>query len=454
MASDVLEVGLFGWPPPLVAVAALVLGASIILGFAVPLTERRGLAGAIGVLTAVAALVLGSINNQTTAIAVIGVCALTALALILAPTVELEERSQGPEVVALVLLGAVGAIVLATGTDLLQIAIGLETLGLSAAVLVAIGRGLRPLEAAFKYFVLAAVSLAALLYGVGLIFLGTGSLALPNLAAVDPSVHWLVLAGTVLVAAGFLFELAVVPLHWGALDAYTAAEPVVAGWVMAASKLAAVLALGRLAIGAGLPVSTVLVAVGLLTIVWGTIAASAQTELRRMLAYSAIANAGFLAVALGSGPGGRVAAVFYVVVYAASTLLALVTLAGRPNQPIPYASLRTGEFGPLRAVMLGIALLSLAGIPPAPGFWAKLAILGPAWEVAGPFATTVTVLGGVAGALYYLRPLPDLFAAARVPAVARPAVGAAVVLTGAAVALLAVAPGLAWTLAQLTGIGA
>ena len=110
-------------------------------------------------------------------------------------------------------------------------------------------RGERPLEAAFKYFVLGAISLAGLLYGLGLIYLGTGSFAFPTAAQIASNP--LTLAGVVLVGMGFAFELALFPFHWGALDAYTAAAPSLAGFVMSASKLAAAFALGRLVLGRG-----------------------------------------------------------------------------------------------------------------------------------------------------------------------------------------------------------
>src|SRR5207302_9777592 len=136
-----------------------------------------------------------------------------------------------------------------SATDLLQAVIGLETLALSAVTLVALSSGERALEAAFKYFVLGAISAAGLLYGLGLIYLSTGSFAFPTAAQLASSP--LTLAGVVLVGLGFAFELALFPFHWGALDAYTAAAPSLAGFVMSASKLAAALALGRLVLAAG-----------------------------------------------------------------------------------------------------------------------------------------------------------------------------------------------------------
>ena len=153
--------------------------------------------------------------------------------------------------------------------------------------------------------------------------------------------------------------------------------------------------------------------IGLISIVWGTFAAIAQRELRRMLAYSAVANAGFLALALGCGADGRTAAIFYAITYAVTTLLAFAALAGRGPEPLLMSDLRRDGLGALRALALVLALLSLAGIPPTPGFWTKIAVLDASWNMLGFWPTLIAALGGVFGALYYLRPLPDLLAIAR-----------------------------------------
>jgi NADH-quinone oxidoreductase subunit N len=231
-----------------------------------------------------------------------------------------------------------------------------------------------------------------------------------------------------------------------------AAAPGLAGYVMSVGKLGAVLALSRLALMVGLPVDSVLVAAGVVSIGWGTFAAFAQRDLRGMLSYSAIAHAGFLALALGCGAEGRLAAVFYVVTYAVTVMLIFASLAGLGNSPLQFDALSRANLGPLRGLALGLGLLSLAGIPPTPGFWAKLAILGPAWFVAGPAPTLVAVIGGVAGALYYLKPLPDLWASLR-PSFRQPSgklTGLAMLLAGAAVVVFGLAPGLAYVLAVLS----
>jgi NADH-quinone oxidoreductase subunit N len=426
------------------AILILVAGAVIILLLVSNLSEHpRGVAYA-GVPFAVAAAAFGLQVPPPTALAVVALSAVCVVALLLIPVLEPEVPAHVAEATALLLLGTAGAIGLAQATDLLQAVVGLETLALSAVTLVALGTGERSLEAAFKYIVLSAVTLASLLYGLGLVYLANGSLAFPTAAQIGSNP--LVLAGLVLVGFGIAFELALVPVHWGALDAYTAAAPGLAGFLMAFSKVAAAFALGRLVVAAGFSVGQVLVWVGCLTIAWGTFGALSQAaNLRRMLAYSAITHAGFIGLALGSGPNGPTTAGFYVAAYASMAMLVFAGLAG------PWVvDLRS--IGPPRALAVGLGLLSLAGIPPTPGFWAKLAVLVVAWQSAGWLPTLIAVAGGVFSVLYYLRPIPDLFAALRgtseVAVRPRPVLIPGVVLATVLVVILSLVPGVAWYLVR------
>jgi NADH-quinone oxidoreductase subunit N len=308
---------------------------------------------------------------------------------------------------------------------------------------VALSAGERSLEAAFKYFVLGAISLAGLLYGLGLVYLGSGSFAFPTAAQLASNP--LTLAGAVLIGLGFAFELALFPLHWGALDAYTAAAPSLAGFVMSASKLAAAFALGKLVSAAGVEIGQLLVWVGSLTILWGTFGALAQAnDLRRMLAYSAVTHAGFLGLAAGSGPAGPATAAFYAAVYGTMAMLVFAALVGTRDVDRGLRSL-----GKLRALALGLGLISLSGIPPTPGFWAKLAVLVVAWQAAGLAPTLIAVAGGVFSVLYYLRPLPDVFAALRGEGVMpRPVLVPGVVVAGLLVLGVSLFPGVIWMLTR------
>lgn len=448
--------------PALISVLVLTVGALVVLLFASPLTRNPTVLTTLGVLTLLvaAAPAFGADGVTLAAVAVVVTAGLVGMLLLAG--VEIEEPSQRPEIAVLLLLGTAGGVTFATGTDLLSAALGMETLSLSGATLVALSRGTTPLESAFKYFVLASISFAVMLFGIGLVYLATGSFNWPNLALAEPASRVLLVTGVLLIGLGFAYELALVPLQFGTVDAYTTGAPSLAGFVMAASKVAAVIALSRLTgeatlgldVPSALPLPGVLAAIGLISIVWGTFAALAQRELRRLLAYSAVANAGFLALALGCGADGRAAAIFYAATYAVTALLVFAALAGLGTEPLPLSEVRRAGIGPLRALALGLGLLSLAGIPPLPGFWIKLAVLDASWSALGLWPTLIAALGGVFGALYYLRPLPDLFAvvreagASRLPASTTPAV----VLAGLAVVLVAVAPGLIYALA-LRAIG-
>src|SRR5713101_7238805 len=439
---------------PQQAIVVLVVGAVVLLLMVGVVSTHPVRATAIGLPFALVAAIVGIQSPHPFGLAIVGLCGVACVGLLLLPVLDAEVPAHVAEAAALLLLGTGGAIALAIATDLLQAVVGLETLALSAVILVAISAGGRPLEAAFKYFVLGAISLAGLLYGLGLIYLGTGSFAFPSAAQLATSP--LTLAGVVLVGMGFAFELALFPFHWGALDAYTAAAPSLAGFVMSASKLAAALVLGRLVLGAGVEVAQLLIWLGSLTIVWGTFGALAQANnLRRMLAYSAITHAGFIGLALGSGANGPSTAAFYAAVYGSMAMLVFAALAGSRDGELRSmtdgGALELRSMGRARAMALGLGLFSLSGIPPTPGFWAKLAVLVVAWQAAGPLPTLIAVAGGVFSVLYYLRPLPDLFAAVRDAAVTpRPVLVPGVIVAVLAVVGLGLFPGVIWALAVST----
>jgi NADH-quinone oxidoreductase subunit N len=438
--------------PAYSAIIALVAGAVATLLLVGRLSQNPRALSYTGLVFVIVAAFFGWQSPQPIALAVLGLTIACGIGLLLIPVLEPAVPQHVAEAVAVLMLGTAGAIGLANAADLVQAVVGLETLALAAVTLVALGAGERSLEAAFKYIVLGAISLAALLYGLGLVYLGTGSLGFPTAAQIGANP--LALAGVVLVGLGFAFELALVPLHWGALDAYTAAAPGLAGFVMSASKIAAAFALGRLVLAAGAQTSQLLIWGGSLTILWGTFGALSQAaNLRRMLAYSAITHAGFIGLALGSGPNGPTTAGFYAAAYASMAMLVFAGLAATPTI-VDLEGLTGTEALPdlrsldrLRALAVSIGLLSLAGIPPTPGFWAKLAVLVIAWQSAGWLPTLIAVFGGVFSVLYYLRPLPDLFAALRGEgAVSRPVLVPGVVLALVAVVVLSIFPGVAWYL--------
>ena len=428
----------------------LVLGALVLLVSAPRLEDSAASVSFLGILTAVIALGCGLQERGMARVGLVVIAVALAIAMLLLGSAELFEPRQKPEAAALLLVGGIGAVVLVSSSSsnsLLEMALGTELISLSSAGVIALGRGERPLEGAFKYFILTAVTFATLLFGMALVFLATGSLDAPVLSTVADGLRPVAVAGLALMGIGLCFKLAVVPTHFGALDAYTAGPSSFVGFVMLASKLGAVGALSTIATRAGASLQGVFLFIGLFTLGFAVMASFAQTDLRRLLAYSAVAHAGFLAVGLGSDVSGAEAALFYVIGYGSAGMLAFACLAGSGTDALPIAALRLGgalQLGRLRAMGLIVALLSLAGVPPLPGFWAKLAVLKAAWVAWGPAVAGVAALGGVVGVIYYLRPLPDLLTQTKAGAEQRElGTSAAVLITIVLVVALGVVPTLA-----------
>ena len=403
--------------------------AEIILVFAglallvlAPRLERNAIATAIiGLLAAAAAIACSVQDGGAGRLPLVVTGAAIAGAMLLLRKAELFDERQRPESAALVLIGGIGAIVLSTGTSMLELALGVEMLSLSGAALIAFGRGQRPLEAGFKYFLLTAVTFATFLFGMALVFVGTGSLAIPTLTSSAPHMQLVVACGAGLMVIGLAFKLAVIPVHFGALDAYTAGPASFVGFVMMASKLGAGFALAKLAVGMGTSIQTLLMGLGVATIAFGVVASFAQTDFRRLLAYSAVAHAGFIALAAASAkdtsgmtavPMGKEVVGFYIVCYGAAALLCFAAMAGTGTDGYLTAHLGSASkgLGRGRSLALLVGLLSLAGVPPTPGFFAKLAVLQASYHAFGIIPTTVAALGGVLGVIYYLKPMPDLLA--------------------------------------------
>lgn len=431
------------------AVIALVVGALILLAGAPRLERSSGASALVALVATGVAFGFAFFAGPEARLALVVVGVALVVSLLLLGHAELQYETQRPEAAALLLIGGIGAIVLVTAANLLELALGVEMISLVASILVSMGRGDRPLEAGFKYFVLTAVTFATLLFGASLVFLGTGSVDFPTVASMGyDGARWLVLGGLALVVVGVGYKLALVPVHFGALDAYTAGPSSFVGFVMVASKLGAVVALAKIAEAAGGSLDTVIMTIGLLTLVWGVIGSFAQEDLRRLLAYSAIAHAGFLGLAAAGGAEGARAGAYYLIGYGAAALLCFACLAGRGTGPLRTRLLRDEKLGGIRALGLMLGLLSLAGVPPTPGFWVKLAVLKTTYASFGVLPTALAALGGVVGVIYYLRPLPDLIAEARRAPTGLVVGSVAVALTGALVVVLGLFPALGWMLAR------
>jgi NADH-quinone oxidoreductase subunit N len=261
----------------------------------------------------------------------------------------------------------------------------------------------------------------------------------------------------VLIVAGFFLKAAIVPFHTWAPDAYEAAAVPVTAYMATIIKAGVLLAALRLFGNAPLsrPMADILAILPLISIVWGNLAAMRQQSFRRMIAYSSIAHAGYLFYAfLGEGPGRFQAVAFYVLVYGLMNLLAFAALPQDPNDAArDRLDNLKGLFhrDPFAALMIGIAMLSLAGIPPFPGFIAKFLIFKNVIAAGFTLYAVLGLIGSYLGIYFYLRVIQYLFMSAEEPTAVqgppgRLALGASFICLLAAI-LLAVFPG--WVIGQL-----
>ncbi len=388
--------------------AATVLGlvATIVLSGAVRLPASA--CAVLGLFAPLFAAIPVAMMPTGETFPVLLVLAATVACELLMRSDDLADARHRAESVALQLLGAAGACVLATATDWLSLLIGFESMSLAVAVLAGIGRGGRSLEVAFRFFVLSAVAAATLVFGIALYAFATGTFALGAKALPDPGMASMATAAVMLAALGLAFELAVVPSHFGALGVCYGAPLSCITFAMTVSKVGAALAMARLC-ALQPELQPVVLALATLSIIWSTFGGLAQPHLRGMLAYSAVGHGGFLALAAGCGASANGAVGYYALVYVASVALVLAALSGQRGE-LSFAELARTPMGRMRRAALVLGLLSLAGVPPSPGFLAKMAVLAHAWRAAGPTLTIVAALGGVFGALFYLKPVPDLLA--------------------------------------------
>jgi NADH-quinone oxidoreductase subunit N len=314
------------------------------------------------------------------------------------------------------LFAMLGMMIMISAHNLLVLYLGLELMSLSLYALVAFNRDSKQAtEAAMKYFVLGALASGMLLYGISMLYGVTGSLNIPQIAAhvaQGEGSNLVLVFGLAFIVVGLAFKLGAVPFHMWVPDVYHGAPTSVTLFVGGAPKIAAYAMIMRLLVGAleGLHADwqLMLVILAILSLAIGNIAAIAQSNLKRMLAYSTISHVGFILLGIIAGTAaGYSAAMFYSIVYTLMTLgafgmIILLSRAGfEADRLEDFKGLN--ERSPWFALMMLIIMFSMAGVPPMVGFHAKLAVLKAVVDVKLVWLAVAAVLFSVIGAFYYLR---------------------------------------------------
>lgn len=330
----------------------------------------------------------------------------------------------GGEFYALALFSLLGQMIMISGNSFLSIYLGLELMSLSLYALVALRRNnIGATEAAMKYFVLGALASGFLLYGISMLYGATGSLELNEVfrAIVSGTVDRTVLVfGVVFVVAGLAFKLGAVPFHMWVPDVYQGAPTPVTLLLGGAPKLAAFAITFRLLVEGMLPLAIdwqqMLMVLAVLSIIIGNVTAIAQTNIKRMLAYSTISHMGFMLLGMLSGvvDGNLFSAVnaysaslFYAITYVLTTLgtFGVILLMARSGFEADNLEDFKGlnQRSPWFAVVMLVLMFSLAGIPPMVGFYAKLSVLQAVLGTGQIWLAILAVVFSLVGAFYYLR---------------------------------------------------
>jgi NADH-quinone oxidoreductase subunit N len=333
-----------------------------------------------------------------------------------------ENRLSGAEYYSLLMFSTVGMMLMATAGDLIVIFLGLETMSIAVYVMAGImRRNTRSNEAAIKYFLLGAFSTGFLLYGIALVYGATGSIKLAPiheaLASGALGSNSLLLLGIGMMVIGFGFKVAAVPFHMWTPDVYEGAPTPVTAFMAVGVKLAAFSAFVRVFLvdfaAVGAHWQTVLWVVAALTMTAGNLIAVVQTNIKRMLAYSAIAHAGYLLLGMAAGVQSGPAILYYLVGYAFTNLGAfavVIALEHRNevgNQISDFRGL--AERQPLLAASMAIFLLSLSGVPPLAGFVGKFYIFSEALHQGYVGLVVIAVLNSVISAYYYFYVLVAMY---------------------------------------------
>jgi NADH-quinone oxidoreductase subunit N len=378
------------------------------------------------------------------------------------------DMMRGGELFTLALFALLGIFVMISGSNFLVIYLGLELLTLCSYALVALRRDhASSTEAAMKYFVLGAMASGFLLYGLSMLYGATGSLDIGTVFKIVNSgqvKHQVLVFGLVFIVAGLGFKLGAAPFHMWIPDVYQGAPTAVTIMIASAPELAAFAICIRLLVEGLLPLAIdwqqMLAIMAIASLMIGNLAAIAQTNLKRMLAYSTIGQMGFVMLGLLSGvvngntlsaANAYSSAMFYIITYVLTTLatFGIILLLAREGFESEEISDLAGlnQRSPLYAGVMAVCLFSLAGVPPLVGFYAKLAVLQalvasgqPMYIALAVFAVVMSLIGS----FYYLRVVKVMYFDAPITATTVSApidVRVVLSLNGALVLILGILPG-------------
>ncbi|HEY5578300.1 MAG TPA: NADH-quinone oxidoreductase subunit N [Acidimicrobiia bacterium] len=375
-----------------------------------------------------------------------------------------ESGRRAAEAIALVLLAAIGFQLMAASVHLVMTFLALEIGSISLYVLAGFTRDrVSSDEAALKYFLLGSFASAIFIYGVALTFAGTGGMSLLDvnayLAGEGTETALVVLLGVALLLAGLAFKISAAPFHAWAPDVYQGAPAGVTGFMAGVAKVGGFAALMRILVvgfpGLAPDWGPPLAGLAALSVIVGTLLAIMQDDVRRLLAYSGVAHAGFILIGAIAGSEGQPAVWFYLAVYAVQVVAAFAVVAvvcGPASSSAPFGNFAgLGAGSPFLAASLALMLLAMAGIPLTAGFVGKFAVFVAGWEAGYEWLVVLGLVTAVAGLYFYLRLLVVMYVRAPIPAEApgaapaRARVGApAKVTLGAAILVtmvLGVVPG-------------
>jgi NADH-quinone oxidoreductase subunit N len=359
------------------------------------------------------------------------------------------------ETFVLTLTAVLGMMVMTSANSFVTLYLGLELMSLSLYALIGLQRdSSRAIEAAMKYFVLGALASGLLLYGMSMLYGATGTLEINAVAEAIVAGRGsgvMLVFGLVFVVSAIAFKLGAVPYHMWIPDVYDGAPTAMTLLIGSAPKLAAFAFAMRLLVGSlsalAIDWQGMLVVLSLLSMVLGNVVAIAQTSVKRMLAYSTIANMGFMLLGFLGGNDGYSAAMFYTITYVLTTLagFGIVMLLSREGFEADCLDDFRGlnQRSPWYALMMLLAMFSLAGVPPTVGFYAKFSVIATAVGTGYIWLAVVAVMASLIGAFYYLRVVKLMYfddAADHAPLDARGDTRVLLSINGLALLLLGIFP--------------